>query len=64
MFNPYVDIVTAEWSPFKETFWVQPLLTQFSDWRVKFDSLEDQFTGDKNATVTFIADFPGMSCIC
>ena len=60
MFDPRVDVIAAEWHPFKETSWVLPLLTDLSDWRTKLDEIEKGIYKDSNDTdVVFIADFPG-----
>ncbi|XP_060712522.1 vitamin K-dependent gamma-carboxylase isoform X2 [Hemiscyllium ocellatum] len=58
LFDPRVDIVTAEWSPFKKTSWLMPLLVDLSPWRTKFDEIEK--TLDNQTDVVFIADFPGL----
>lgn len=59
MWDPNVDIVTAEWSPFKPTPWLMPLLADLSDWRTKLAEIENQL--DDQVDVTFVADFPGLS---
>lgn len=62
MFDPTVDILTAEWHPFKATPWLKPLLTDLSDWRYRLDEIEKQIYNESNITdVTFIADFPGKT---
>ncbi|XP_078421916.1 vitamin K-dependent gamma-carboxylase isoform X2 [Cetorhinus maximus] len=58
LFDPRVDIVTAEWSPFKKTSWLMPLLVDLSPWRSKFDEIEKML--DNQTDVVFIADFPGL----
>ena len=61
MFDPRVDILTAEWHPFKEVTWVQPLMVDLSDWREKLQELEKGVYNKSNDTdVVFIADFPGI----
>lgn len=50
-------MITAEWSPFKPTPWLMPLLTDLSDWRTKLAEIEEQL--DSHIDVTFVADFPG-----
>ncbi|XP_023932515.1 vitamin K-dependent gamma-carboxylase [Lingula anatina] len=62
MFDPRVDILTAEWHPFKATSWLMPLLVDLSDWRAKMDEIEDQIYNNTNTTtdVVFVADFPGL----
>ncbi|XP_073444668.1 vitamin K-dependent gamma-carboxylase [Dendrobates tinctorius] len=58
LYDPTVDIVKAEWSPFHKTTWVQPLLVDLSPWRAKFHEVEDSL--DNQTDVVFIADFPGL----
>lgn len=33
--DPRVNLIEAEWNPFKQTEWIIPLLTELSDWRKK-----------------------------
>ncbi|KAM4677468.1 vitamin K-dependent gamma-carboxylase [Discoglossus pictus] len=58
LFDPTVDIVKAEWSPFRKTPWLKPLLVDLSPWRSKFQEVEN--TLDNQTDVVFIADFPGL----
>nr|XP_033804530.1 vitamin K-dependent gamma-carboxylase [Geotrypetes seraphini] len=58
LFDPRVDIVKAEWSPFKKTSWLEPLLVDLSPWRLKFQEVESSL--DNQTEVVFIADFPGL----
>ncbi|XP_034974536.2 vitamin K-dependent gamma-carboxylase isoform X1 [Zootoca vivipara] len=58
LFDPHVDIVKAEWSPFQKTTWVKPLLVDLSPWRTKLQDIEDSL--DNQTEVVFIADFPGL----
>ncbi|KAJ1091821.1 hypothetical protein NDU88_004936 [Pleurodeles waltl] len=58
LFDPRVDIVKADWSPFQRTSWVMPLLIDLSPWRQKFQEMES--TLDNQTAVVFIADFPGL----
>ncbi|NP_001116905.1 vitamin K-dependent gamma-carboxylase [Xenopus tropicalis] len=58
LFDPTVDIVKAEWSPFQKTPWLKPLLVDLSPWRAKFQEIED--TLDNQTDIVFIADFPGL----
>lgn len=60
MFNPKVDILTADWSPFQEVTWIMPLLTDLSDWRSKLDEIENNlFSANDHMEAVFVADFPG-----
>uniref|UniRef100_W5LGS4 Vitamin K-dependent gamma-carboxylase n=1 Tax=Astyanax mexicanus TaxID=7994 RepID=W5LGS4_ASTMX len=58
IFDPRVDIVKADWSPFRPNPWLMPLLVDLSPWRTKFDEIEG--TLDNQTEVVFIADFPGL----
>lgn len=57
IFDPRVDIVSAEWSPFKPNKWLMPLLVDLSPWRPKFQEIEGSL--DNQTEIVFIADFPG-----
>ncbi|KAJ8260633.1 hypothetical protein COCON_G00163560 [Conger conger] len=58
IFDPRVDIVTADWSPFRPNSWLMPLLVDLSPWRTKFQEIEGSL--DNQTEVVFIADFPGL----
>ncbi|XP_043392183.1 vitamin K-dependent gamma-carboxylase isoform X1 [Chelonia mydas] len=58
LFDPQVDIVRAEWSPFRHTPWLKPLLVDLSPWRAKLQDIESSL--DNQTEVVFIADFPGL----
>ncbi|MBN3296927.1 VKGC carboxylase, partial [Amia calva] len=58
IFDPRVDIVKADWSPFRPNPWLMPLLVDLSPWRTKFLDIEN--TLDNQTEVVFIADFPGL----
>ncbi|ESO88963.1 hypothetical protein LOTGIDRAFT_182855 [Lottia gigantea] len=61
MFDPKVDILSEEWSPFKETPWLMPLLVDLSDWRGKLAEIQKSTTNSsESADVVFVADFPGL----
>lgn len=57
MFDPRVNILEAEWHPFKKISYLQPLLVDLSGWRLKLDEIKDQM--DNHTEVVFVADFPG-----
>lgn len=59
IFDPRLDIVKADWSPFRPNPWLMPLLVDLSPWRTKFQEIED--TLDNQTEVVFIADFPGLT---
>lgn len=57
IFDPRVDIVKADWSPFQPNPWLMPLLVDLSPWRTKFQEIEGSL--DNQTEIVFIADFPG-----
>ncbi|XP_072311491.1 vitamin K-dependent gamma-carboxylase [Eucyclogobius newberryi] len=59
IFDPRVDIVKADWSPFRPNPWLMPLLVDLSPWRTKFQEIEG--TLDNQTEIVFIADFPGLN---
>ncbi|KAJ3606068.1 hypothetical protein NHX12_028111 [Muraenolepis orangiensis] len=58
IFDPRVDIVKADWSPFRPNLWLMPLLVDLSPWRTKFQEIESSL--DNQTEIVFIADFPGL----
>ncbi|AWP15190.1 putative vitamin K-dependent gamma-carboxylase [Scophthalmus maximus] len=58
IFDPRVDVVTADWSPFQPNPWLMPLLVDLSPWRSKFQEIEGSL--DNQTEIVFIADFPGL----
>uniref|UniRef100_A0A8C1TBX1 Vitamin K-dependent gamma-carboxylase n=1 Tax=Cyprinus carpio TaxID=7962 RepID=A0A8C1TBX1_CYPCA len=58
IFDPRVDIVKADWSPFRPNSWLMPLLVDLSPWRTKVEEIEGSL--DNQTEVVFIADFPGL----
>ncbi|KAM3874307.1 vitamin K-dependent gamma-carboxylase [Diretmus argenteus] len=58
IFDPRVDIVKADWSPFHSNSWLMPLLVDLSPWRTKFQEIEGSL--DNQTEIVFIADFPGL----
>lgn len=62
VFDPRVDILTAEWSPFTDTPWVLPLLSQLTDKRPQLMATSEHVLSWSNhSDVLFIADYPGLS---
>ncbi|KAF3849167.1 hypothetical protein F7725_015664 [Dissostichus mawsoni] len=59
IFDPRVDVVKADWSPFRPNTWLMPLLVDLSPWRTKFQEIEGSL--DNQTDIVFIADFPGQS---
>ncbi|CAH1793361.1 unnamed protein product [Owenia fusiformis] len=61
MFDPRVDMVTAQWHPLMDTSYLMPMLADLSDWRGKLKEIEDSLIEKTNDTdVVFVADFPGL----
>ena len=62
MIDPNVDMVKAPWSPWQQTPWIQPLLTELSPWREKLIQIRKELKEKSNfSEITFVADFPGLS---
>ncbi|BFZ02577.1 hypothetical protein BsWGS_05616 [Bradybaena similaris] len=59
--DPRIDIVQAEWHPFKSSPWLMSLMVDLSNWRTKLDDIEATLDDDTYTNVVFLADFPGMS---
>ncbi|CAG2164247.1 unnamed protein product [Oppiella nova] len=62
VYDPRVNLVTAEWSAFKRPDWVLPILSDLTDWRQTLKQYEDNIyqQNDYNSVI-FIADFPGLT---
>ncbi|XP_048762582.2 vitamin K-dependent gamma-carboxylase-like [Ostrea edulis] len=61
MFDPRINIVDVEWSPFKEVTFALPLLVDLSPWRSKLAEMESKLIDTSNYTdVVFVADFPEL----
>ena len=61
MIDPNVDMVKAPWSPWQQTPWIKPLLTELSPWREKFTQIKKELREKSNfSDITFVADFPGL----
>ncbi|KAL3875762.1 hypothetical protein ACJMK2_033680 [Sinanodonta woodiana] len=61
MYDPRVDLLTADWNLFRKTPWIMPLLVDLSDWRTKLREIEKNLMEtSSNADVVFVADFPGL----
>lgn len=64
VYDPRVDILAAEWSPFKKPSWVMPVLSEFNDWRSQLREFEDKIVSSgENRSVVFMADFPGKNYV-
>lgn len=59
MYDPNVDMVKAQWSPFEKPSWVLPIITEFTEARKELRQLEEDKLRFKNTFVLFAADFPG-----
>lgn len=61
IYNPNVDILKADWSPFQDVSWNMPLLKEFTYLRPKMNKLvKDVLSWSNYTDVLFIADFPGL----
>ncbi|KAK7493351.1 hypothetical protein BaRGS_00015477 [Batillaria attramentaria] len=59
--DPRVDVLHADWSPFRSTTWMMPLLVDLSDWRTKFTEITESLNNNTEfVEVVFVADFPGL----
>jgi vitamin K-dependent gamma-carboxylase len=59
--DPRVDLLKAKWSPWEETSWLMPLMTNLSDWRTKMTEIEDKYKKlNEFVDLTFVADVKGL----
>lgn len=62
VFDPRVDILHADWSPWSDTEWVLPLLNELTEQRPQLMEISEHVLGWSNySDVLFIADYPGLS---
>lgn len=62
VFDPRVDILKAKWSPFVETSWVLPILSELTVLRPELNDLTQRvYQWNNYSDVLFIADYPGLS---
>ncbi|KAM8709177.1 hypothetical protein ACLKA7_016051 [Drosophila subpalustris] len=62
VFDPRVDLLKAPWSPFKQTSWSLPLLTELNHMRPKLKTIANEVLAWNNySDVIFVADFPGLT---
>lgn len=60
IFDPRVDILTAEWSPLRKVSYLLPLLDEALDWRTDLERMKKEVHSWNNySDVIFLADFPG-----
>ena len=60
--DPKVDLLKAEWNPWKETKWLMPLMTNLNGWRAKLKEIEAQYQKlNKFFGLTFVADVNGLN---
>ena len=65
IFDPNVDLISAEWSPFRMADWIIPIYPQSNYWRQRLSNDFDIFDtvikeNQKNGSLTlFLADRPG-----
>ncbi|KOC64246.1 Vitamin K-dependent gamma-carboxylase [Habropoda laboriosa] len=61
MFDPSVDLLTADWHPLKPISYLMPLLSQYNSYRYKLEEIQQHvYTWSNDTDVLFVADFPGM----
>lgn len=60
MFDPRVDMLKVNWSPFTVVRWMMPLLQQFTTKRTEMQHIaKDVLSWSNFSDVMFMADFPG-----
>lgn len=60
MFDPKVDLLKADWSPFEPVSFLMPVLDEALHWRSRLDEMRENVNSWSNySDVTFFADFPG-----
>lgn len=60
IFDPKVDILKAEWGPFRKVPYLMPLLDEALDWRADLEKMKKEVHSWNNySDVIFLADFPG-----
>ncbi|KAI8039139.1 vitamin K-dependent gamma-carboxylase [Drosophila gunungcola] len=61
-FDPRVNLLRANWSPFESTSWSLPLLNELNHMRPKLRTIETEVLAWNNySDVIFVADFPGLT---
>lgn len=60
MFDPNVDMLLADWSPWKRATWIMPLLNDLTAYRSDIRNVGRRSI-DHMADVLFVADFPGLA---
>lgn len=61
MFDPTVDMLKVDWSPFRKVPWMKPLLRQFTSKRTEMQEIAKNVLSWNNfSDVMFVADFPGQ----
>lgn len=64
VYDPRVNILQAEWSPFSRPAWVLPLLVGLENWRPLIKENEERlYNSTDDSFATFVADFPGKNYI-
>ncbi|KAG4077546.1 hypothetical protein HA402_002973 [Bradysia odoriphaga] len=62
MFDPTVDMLKVDWSPFEIVQWMKPLLQQFTSKRPEMQSIAKEVLSWNNfSDVMFVADFPDQT---
>lgn len=61
IFDPYVDILDAPWSPWQPTNWVLPIISSLITKRMEIREIRKSISNINNSSdVMFFADFPGF----
>jgi vitamin K-dependent gamma-carboxylase len=62
--DPRVDLLRAEWSPWKPKEWLMPLMTSLNGWRTRMSEIEAAHRSEPGSAefveLTFVADFSGL----
>lgn len=62
MFDPRVDMLKVDWSPFQTVRWMKPLLQQFTSKRTEMQAIaKDVLNWNNFSDVMFMADFPNQT---
>lgn len=62
MFDPGVDMLRVDWSPFVSVSWMKPLMQQFTVKRTELQAIAtDVLSWNNFSDVMFVADFPDQT---
>lgn len=61
MFDPKVDLLNADWSPYRTVSFLMPLMDEKLHWREDLDRMRKEVhSWNNNSDVIFLADFSGL----